>query len=651
MSFKYYDHENILIEDLKAIYFVMPKVACTSLKSIFAKHLGLNNFDNSDHFKNVHQMVDFPYANKQEIYDNYKDYFKFGFVRNPWDRVVSAYTNKITNDPNYNNPSFTNGVGVYSYDEKGKNRFHVGMSFEEYLEVIRTTEPIDYDGHFRIQHWILTDMQHRMLSDFVGKLETLDRDFKYVCERIGLENVELPKFNESKKNKVRFQDYYNDKTKKIVEKLYQQDIDIYRFKFDEKAEIFAIQPLPKNDEPKLSVIIPTYNDKGNIDRAISSVLNQDEKAVQIIVVDDFSTDGTFENLNETWKDKNIEIYRLNKHESLGGARNFGLKKAKGDYILFLDSDDWYEPNSFSKILNFAKKQNADVVSFGMYRIKSNYERVNYHIEDVVTEGGSNALSLYSHHKIGSTVCNKLFDRNLLISNNIRFISPYYHEDVLFTAKVLSKCKKYVSINKYFYNYYQNPKSIVNIKPSPLHLQSYLKIANDLVLFIKQNLSKNEEDKKIAQLLISSHFFNDIVPRIKIYKEAYPNTYISDVRNFIKKELSEYQEFLNYTIEYISDTHLIVNTKNDHIKLQEGKIADLENKLNVLENSLSESSRNIETLNDKIQNYEKEIAQLRKKEERLKEIEESFSWRVVKKMYKTKDKYFPFVNKLKNSLKK
>jgi glycosyltransferase involved in cell wall biosynthesis len=129
-------------------------------------------------------------------------------------------------------------------------------------------------------------------------------------------------------------------------------------------------------EPLVSVIIPTYNRVATIIRAIESVLNQTYRNLELIVVDDNSTDGTKELVEERVSDKRLKYIKLSKNLGGGGARNRGINEAQGDYIAFQDSDDKWLTNKLEKQMQvFQNKPNIDVVFCQMKRILGDYSTV------------------------------------------------------------------------------------------------------------------------------------------------------------------------------------------------------------------------------------------------------------------------------------
>jgi succinoglycan biosynthesis protein ExoO len=113
--------------------------------------------------------------------------------------------------------------------------------------------------------------------------------------------------------------------------------------------------------PKVSVIIPTHNTQSYIAKAIESVLSQTINDIEVIMVDDASTDGTVD-IAKQFSDCRLQIFVNQENLGAGLTRNYGLQKAKGEWIALLDSDDWYAPERLEKLLQIAKTENADIVA-------------------------------------------------------------------------------------------------------------------------------------------------------------------------------------------------------------------------------------------------------------------------------------------------
>jgi hypothetical protein len=222
-----YPSSAIVLEKYKTLYFPIPKVACTSLKKLCADLLEMDISPDINVGTFVHSHATFPVVPKKNI-NNYSDYYKFAFVRNPWDRLVSCYLDKIKENADVNPPTFINGVhkGLLKYSV-----FKAGMPFEEFVEASIEIPDINADTHFRSQYTFITDNNGKLLIDFLGKFENLNEDFLKLCEKLELTNITLPSLNSRIKNSKSYRDYYTQDLKNKVKKRYSKDIELFKYDF------------------------------------------------------------------------------------------------------------------------------------------------------------------------------------------------------------------------------------------------------------------------------------------------------------------------------------------------------------------------------------------------------------------------------------
>lgn len=208
----------------------------------------------------------------------------------------------------------------------------------------------------------------------------------------------------------------------------------------------------------VSIIMPVYNSEKSLKRSISSVLNQTYTNIELIIVNDASTDNSLK-ICESFEDSRIKIYS----KTNGGpssARNFGIDKATGKYLMFIDSDDTYEADIVNALVNL--KQKYDWVCCNFKRIK--YGKIIK--KDISSYSISSKKELKDFFEflykniLFNIVWNKIYERNIVIDNNIRFDNNiHFGEDLEFNIEYM----KYIS-NAYFcdlelYNYYIEGNSI------------------------------------------------------------------------------------------------------------------------------------------------------------------------------------------------
>lgn len=206
----------------------------------------------------------------------------------------------------------------------------------------------------------------------------------------------------------------------------------------------------------VSILIPCYNVEAYLPQCLDSIINQTYKDLQIVLVDDGSTDSTLAIAQEyAQKDSRIEVYH---QENMGvaAARNALLSHIKGDYFLFIDSDDWVEPNMIEFLLTYAEKEHADMVTCDMVKndqaTKTDFCKKTYNRDE--------AIERFLYHKeFRGSLCNKLTLVSLL-HNEPRFHRGIsYGEDALFCWELLKEANNVIYTDRQLYHYRMNQNSL------------------------------------------------------------------------------------------------------------------------------------------------------------------------------------------------
>lgn len=216
---------------------------------------------------------------------------------------------------------------------------------------------------------------------------------------------------------------------------------------------------------KVSIIVPVYNVEKYLHKCLSSLINQTLKDIEIIVINDGSTDNSSQIIEEfVQKDTRIKAIKQ-ENSKLGATRNNGIKLATGEYIGFVDSDDYVDENFFEELYNTAKKYNADIVSTNILKHKPKFCKYNIKYNEYKTTTNiQDKIKLCSDTKKRFFSCwNKIYKRDLINSNNIIFTENKLHEDVLFSLSALYFSKTLAVTPNTKYHYMQNPSSICNTK--------------------------------------------------------------------------------------------------------------------------------------------------------------------------------------------
>lgn len=207
--------------------------------------------------------------------------------------------------------------------------------------------------------------------------------------------------------------------------------------------------------PKISVIVPVYNTKKYLDSCMRSIAHQTLEDLEIILVDDGSNDGSYD-LCEEWKKKDSRILLIHqKNRGLGGARNTAMRKASGEFILFVDSDDWIDENCCEDLYNSAIDNQSDLVLMGetiFNEDKQNYEGSwrNYYGEKPAIVTKSNFV------KCISPAWGRLYRTAFIRENELLFAEGIYYEDNSFGFLVSCLAKRIsFSGNHYFYRQHKS----------------------------------------------------------------------------------------------------------------------------------------------------------------------------------------------------
>lgn len=210
--------------------------------------------------------------------------------------------------------------------------------------------------------------------------------------------------------------------------------------------------------PKVSVIIPVYNVEQYVEKSIESVLNQSMKDIEIILVDDGSTDRSGE-ICDRYEKKDERIVVIHKKNGgLSSARNVGVKAAEGDYIGFIDSDDFVEPLMYETLYRMAERDSADVAICGVYDVYKNGKVAQCDSREKFV---CNQEEMFGHillgEKISGTVCNKLIRKE--IAKILEFPIGRLFEDVFYSALLVQKIKKASVTTEPMYHYVHRSDSI------------------------------------------------------------------------------------------------------------------------------------------------------------------------------------------------
>ena len=261
--------------------------------------------------------------------------------------------------------------------------------------------------------------------------------------------------------------------------------------------------------PKVSVIVPVYNVEKYIEKCLESLVNQTLKDIEIIIVNDGSKDKSEKIINKFLsKYKNI-VYVEKQNGGLSDARNYGMKYAKGDYIAFLDSDDYVDTTIYEKMYNKAIEENADFVECDFYWVypKKTKKDIGYIYKD----------------KKEMMTCARVVAWNKLIKRKIikeKFPVGLNYEDVEFFYKLIPNINKFAFVKEPLVYYIQREDSIIN--KQNYKTGQIFNVLNNVISFYKKNKLydeyKDELEYTYTRILLCSSLKRMVKIKDKVAKE-------------------------------------------------------------------------------------------------------------------------------------
>ena len=248
--------------------------------------------------------------------------------------------------------------------------------------------------------------------------------------------------------------------------------------------------------PKFSIIIPVYNVEQYIGRCLESVFKQTSKDYEVIVVDDGCTDKSI----EIAKDYDVKII-TSKHVSVSEARNIGAKKAKGDYLLFLDSDDYWDKDLLKEIKK-SLENNPDLVRFQVRTVTNNMEKTDYEENTFKGKNGVEAFNIISKFHFVESVWCYAIKREYYEKEKFSFAKGMVHEDFGLTPLIIIKASKVNCISYIGYNYYRRHGSIMNQPDYDWTKQKVSDFYNHYIYLCKE-INKTNIDSKVFKSFIAN----------------------------------------------------------------------------------------------------------------------------------------------------
>lgn len=261
-------------------------------------------------------------------------------------------------------------------------------------------------------------------------------------------------------------------------------------------------------KPLVSVVVPVYNISEYVSKCLGSVLLQSYTDLEIIVVDDGSTDESGKICDEiALKDSRAKVFHR-KNSGLSEARNFGISKARGKYVALIDGDDFVKKDFIGAMVDVAEKSGAEVVVCGYDEFVP--------VEKVLSGKEAAIKLLVGQENMEIVAWNKLYRRELF--DEIKYPAGEKHEDSLTTYKILAKALRVAYVPKSLYVYVKRPGSIMNETKLVERLGARYKAAEEAVKYFRDN----EDLRQAAEVavLTSKYAFMDAAVKKKIGWEYY-----------------------------------------------------------------------------------------------------------------------------------
>jgi len=301
---------------------------------------------------------------------------------------------------------------------------------------------------------------------------------------------------------------------------------------------------------KISVIVPVYNTEEYIEKCINSITGQTYKNLEIIVVNDGSTDNSL-NILKSLQSKDSRIRIINQeNKGVSAARNTGLDNATGEYIAFVDSDDYLERNMYEKMLKYMEESGADLVSARAFIIersnKPGENDYNNYIDTFTSQ--AQILKAYADGFLTIAVWDKLFTKEVI--GKKRFDSSVFCEDAKFVLDICENTKKVLCTSeRLYYHLKRIGNSLTNTSFNNFYMTLYFYIKNKRESIIKTNIGYEQSAQRI--------YFNTIYHLLKVYKRDWDNNKLD---NYYKNEIEflskEMLNFLSDNEKYIDDKLVI-----------------------------------------------------------------------------------------------
>ena len=269
------------------------------------------------------------------------------------------------------------------------------------------------------------------------------------------------------------------------------------------------------DENLVSVIVPVFNTEAHLSHCLDSILNQSYHNIEVICIDDGSTDNSLKVLRKyAESDSRVRVFAQPFNKRQGAARNKGLEEARGEYVFFVDSDDTINFKAIEVLVGIIEKESADAVCFPLRSVidhKSDFPSIEK-LKYIITNNPLAYSVTRNGYRIEATPC-RLYRRKLL--EDVRFIEEISYEDEAFTWETMLHHPRIAILNTSLYNYLNNPNSTMHRKFDEVDIRYYCKVIDHLL----KRFPGAGEERKCLERLILPRLLKEQFFRIRSIEEA------------------------------------------------------------------------------------------------------------------------------------
>ncbi len=329
-------------------------------------------------------------------------------------------------------------------------------------------------------------------------------------------------------------------------------------------------------DEKISIIVPMYNAEKWLEKCVNSIIEQSYSNIEILLINDGSTDKTLEICKKIEKIDNRVRVIDKKNEGVSKTRNLGLENATGKYIKFVDSDDWLEKNACEELIKIIKEEKTDLVICGLNIYKKNKLLRTPHLEKKIVEIKKNIKEFEYIYRVFASPCNKLYRKDKIVEKFREDLD--IGEDLLFNIKYLENIEKISVTDKCLYNVCLDNENSLNRKFREDRLDVNLDLTDIEIQFCKKMYNNIESDFLYNKYLLLLHahllqigqFYNKKEMKNEINKYSNDDRIqnackCSNMQRIDYKIFKKLVENKNYTLIYY-----YIKLKNMLIKLKEGK---------------------------------------------------------------------------------